>query len=385
MYLHVFLTIIICDYLRHRMIEKLARKANLLCYSLRASRCLRQPLIPTLRRALQLYRERRFLAEEAFALGLLRLDCDPELLHLSVSRRYPSQVQRRINPGSWAPVLADKGIFYRFCEACGLPIPDLYALYFRGTPGYCPQGTPLYDPGQWARFIATELPSEFVVKPSGSYRGAGVTGYTRAAPDEFLGSDGRMRTSRQIVESFRQSREADSFVIQQRLRSHRALVDLSQCSNLQTLRITTFIDRGMECRLLFSHLKLMTRAGAFTDNIGDGLTGGLTSVICLETGTISRSFLKTHEGTGDRWISHHPITQRELAGFPVPYWSEAGDLVRRAAYAFLPVRSVGWDVAITDDGVKLVEGNIWWDRRNYAGDYIATLLEDLDGSRATMA
>jgi hypothetical protein len=37
--------------------------------------------------------------------------------------------------------------------------------------------------------------------------------------------------------------------------------------------------------------------------------------------------------------------------------------------------------AVTDDGVRILEGNIWWDRRNYAGDYLAALLSDLDGSR----
>jgi len=361
------------------MIEKIARKANLLRYSFRASRRLKQPLIATLRRALTLYRERRFLAQEAFAAGLLKLDCDPELLSFAVSRRYQAQVQGKINPRSWSPLLVDKGIFYRFCEASGLPIPDLYALYFRTTPGYCPKGMPLYDPQQWAQFISMNLPSEFVVKPCDSYRGTGVVGFTRTAQDEYLRSDHATMTSRQIVDSLQDSREAQSFVIQQRLRSHHALAALSQNSNLQTLRITTFIDRTMNCRLLFSHLKLMTSDDAFIDNICDGRTGNFTNVICLETGTIARSFLKTQDGSGDRWISHHPVTHRELIGFPVPCWSEACDLVRQAAYAFLPVRSVGWDVALTDDGVKLIEGNIWWDRRNYAGDYIAAILNDLNG------
>jgi hypothetical protein len=280
---------------------------------------------------------------------------------------------------SWSPLLADKGVFYRFCEAVGIPIPELYALYFRKTPGYCPQGTPLYDSQQWAQFIAASLPAEFVVKPCASYRGTGVMGYTRTNEDEFLGSDGVTRTSRQIVDFLRRSREADNFVIQQRLRSHPALRALSQNSNLQTLRITTFIDRRRECHLLFSHLKLMTSAEVFTDNIGDGRTGNLTNVICLETGTIARSFAKTQDGTGDRFVSHHPVTHRELTGFPIPCWNEACELVRRTAYAFLPIRSVGWDVGITDEGVKIVEGNIWWDRRHYAGDYLATLLSDLNG------
>jgi Sugar-transfer associated ATP-grasp len=155
---------------------------------------------------------------------------------------------------------------------------------------------------------------------------------------------------------------------------------LSQNSNLQTVRITTFIGRAMKCHILFSHLKLMTLPEVFTDNIGDGRSANLTNVICLETGRIVRSLLKTPDGAGYQALFHHPITHGQLIGFPIPCWREACDLACRAAHTFLPVRSVGWDVAITDAGVKILEGNIWWDRRDYAGDYLATLLTDLDSA-----
>jgi len=32
-----------------------------------------------------------------------------------------------------------------------------------------------------------------------------------------------------------------------------------------------------------------------------------------------------------------------------------------------------------DGGVRIPEGNIWWGRRNYAGNYLATRLDDLAG------
>ena len=33
----------------------------------------------------------------------------------------------------------------------------------------------------------------------------------------------------------------------------------------------------------------------------------------------------------------------------------------RAARAFAPLRTIGWDVAITPDGPSLIEGNVTWD------------------------
>ena len=140
---------------RHRMIEKIARKANLLRYSLRASRSLQATLVATLRRAWRCIARRRFLAEEAFAAGLLELDCDPGIARSRREPAIPGAGPEENQSCSWSPLLADKGIFYRFCETEGLPIPDLYAIYFRQTPGYCRQGTPLYDPQQWTRFLTT--------------------------------------------------------------------------------------------------------------------------------------------------------------------------------------------------------------------------------------
>ncbi len=41
--------------------------------------------------------------------------------------------------------------------------------------------------------------------------------------------------------------------------------------------------------------------------------------------------------------------------------TEVQDLVRRAALAFAPLRTIGWDVAISDAGPSLIEGNVLWD------------------------
>jgi hypothetical protein len=39
-------------------------------------------------------------------------------------------------------------------------------------------------------------------------------------------------------------------------------------------------------------------------------------------------------------------------------------LVFRAARLFLPLRTIGWDVAIAPDGPILMEGNAYWDPFN---------------------
>ena len=56
----------------------------------------------------------------------------------------------------------------------------------------------------------------------------------------------------------------------------------------------------------------------------------------------------------------HPITGVKIVGFQIPFWKETLELVREAALLQTGNRSVGWDIAITDIGPELIEGNHNW-------------------------
>jgi hypothetical protein len=59
-------------------------------------------------------------------------------------------------------------------------------------------------------------------------------------------------------------------------------------------------------------------------------------------------------------VTRHPATQRELIGFQVPNWDKVLKLANEAAIAFAPLRTIGWDVAVTPDEPSLSEGNVTW-------------------------
>ena len=67
-------------------------------------------------------------------------------------------------------------------------------------------------------------------------------------------------------------------------------------------------------------------------------------------------------------VSAHPKTKIPFEGVRLPFWAEACHLVRQTAVKFIPIRTIGWDVALTPDGPVIVEGNIWWDPPNQHGD-----------------
>ena len=57
-------------------------------------------------------------------------------------------------------------------------------------------------------------------------------------------------------------------------------------------------------------------------------------------------------------------------GRPVPRWHDVLNLSVRAAKAFGEMRTVGWDIGITDEGPMVIEGN-----RTYDADLLQITLQ----------
>jgi hypothetical protein len=87
--------------------------------------------------------------------------------------------------------------------------------------------------------------------------------------------------------------------------------------------------------------------------------GGILAKVDLRTGVLGRATdgaMALGPGTG--WCERHPQTGGQILGRRLPFWPEVLDLARRAhATAFSDHVLIGWDIAILDDGPRLVEGN----------------------------
>jgi hypothetical protein len=142
--------------------------------------------------------------------------------------------------------------------------------------------------------------------------------------------------------------------------AHEALAVLTGSQSISRLRIFTLINEQGEPEIMDAYLRVIC-GGAITDNISDYSTGRLSSNLLaspdLETGVIQRAWQASPDGVGYEWLEHHPLTGHPVAGFQVPLWDEIRNLVVSAARLFLPIRVAGWDVAITDRGVVLIEVN----------------------------
>ncbi|MBQ2945816.1 MAG: hypothetical protein IJD95_04550 [Clostridia bacterium] len=118
--------------------------------------------------------------------------------------------------------------------------------------------------------------------------------------------------------------------------------------SVNTLRIVTLRANGKP-NLLYGFMKIGTNK-AVVDNMN---SGGFVSPIDLESGILTHPGYDMSKNT----YTVHPDTKREIVGFQIPYWSECAEMCLKAAEKFPEVGYVGWDVAITENGPLLIEGN----------------------------
>ncbi len=144
----------------------------------------------------------------------------------------------------------------------------------------------------------------------------------------------------------------DNDLIEEFIIQHDDLMELSP-SGLNTIRIFTQLNKNDEVEILGTRLRITINS--YVDNLA---AGNIAAPINEETGIIDGPAVYSDITKADEVI--HPITNVEIIGFQVPFWKESIQIVKDAALLYKENRSIGWDVAITNNGPELLEGNHNW-------------------------
>lgn len=124
--------------------------------------------------------------------------------------------------------------------------------------------------------------------------------------------------------------------------------------SLNTVRLMTLREDGdPEPRFVMACHRVGTSASTPADNVG---RGGLYGPIDWDTGRLGR-FLAYPKTNRIEWHACHPETGALLEGVIVPRWDELKIRILEAARSLAPVQWMGFDVAITPDGFKILEIN----------------------------
>lgn len=166
-----------------------------------------------------------------------------------------------------------------------------------------------------------------IVKPIGGGQGHGIFLWTK----EDIASHGFELCS------------YSGYIAEEILIQHPKMKALNPTS-VNTIRVLTF--RG---QIIAAALRI-GGDGSIVDNLH---SNGICGHIDIQTGIIDVPCI---DMKFKKYI-YHPTTHEKLVGFEIPLWDLVKIEVIKAAHLIPDVQYIGWDVAILDNSVALIEGN----------------------------
>lgn len=83
--------------------------------------------------------------------------------------------------------------------------------------------------------------------------------------------------------------------------------------------------------------------------------GSLSVDIDVDQGKLKEAAHNAADGV--RWVDEHPDTGAPISGTELPHWERTCETLLSMAAQLRQLPLIGWDIVITDDGPKVLEGN----------------------------
>ena len=225
-------------------------------------------------------------------------------------------------------LLRDKLLFDRYMRANGLPAPEVFAVV---------------RDGRLLNRELEEIPAS-ELKQEKNYFVKDINGQCAS----FVK---RVRDFEQLTQMLPTLN--GSYIIQRAVQQHREMNRLNPGA-INTLRIVTVLENG-HVRLFTSLLRIGNEK---TGNVDNWAAGGIAIGIQDDGYLKPYGFYKPHYG---RKTDRHPDTSVVFSEFRVPFYEQAVEMACKAHKFFWGIHSIGWDIAITEDGPVFIEGNDNWE------------------------
>lgn len=234
------------------------------------------------------------------------------------------EYQKQMNPPGARVVLEEKPLFMKE-----------YSEFIRHESATIDE---LNENEELLKSILNSRSGKIVLKRSDGGSGKGI---------EVISTDGLTKEKLFGVLKRTGNDMAEEFVVQ-----HKELMKLAP-SGLNTIRVITQIDENGNALVIGCRLRMTIHS--HVDNMA---AGNIAASVDTETGIVSSEAV--YSDMTKPAERKHPVTGIEIKGFQLPYWTETIEMVKKAALKNPSNRSIGWDVAITDSGPELIEGNHDW-------------------------
>lgn len=188
------------------------------------------------------------------------------------------------------------------------------------------------DKEKFLKFIKDK--EKFILKPFSGHSGDGIE---ILSTSDFSSKE----------ELFDYTMEKAPYVAEELIKQSEGLGCFHEKS-VNTIRVVTFQYKE-DVSILWAFLRT-GQGGYSVDNMG---AAGLGALIDEKTGKIISDGVNWR---GDK-EKCHPDSKIQFKGFQIPRWDEAVETAKNLATELSEMHCVGWDLALTDKGWVLVEGN----------------------------
>jgi putative polysaccharide biosynthesis protein len=248
-----------------------------------------------------------------------------------------SWLNARLAPDDAAD-LSDKRRFHDRASRAGLPNIPVLAEFNRGA---------VVQRREWAAHPACDLFSKF----ADGWHGHGVSLWQRQPDGSYCGDFGSGMSLAELYTRLCALSLEHPLIVQPRLTNHGELQTISG-KGLSTVRVVTVRDVHGNIEVALACFR-MAVGQLVADNFA---AGGLASPVRLEDGRLGPAVFKSRPGV----FPVHPDTGAAILGRHLPHWREVMQLAIAGHQEFKALPSIGWDIAITEAGPVIVEGNSEW-------------------------
>ena len=298
---------------------------------------------------LQLYRSGLISPEEYLNFQMWKKS--PQFRDSFLSYNLAMEYWSILNPTHNACLARDKYLTSILLDKTQIPHPKLYAYYNPEMSNY--NDSIANNIKELSSILTLSKKKSFVIKPSAdSAHGNGVLVCNDFNSEllTFKKYNGALIKLSDIIHDKR------AYLFEEPVIQNVQMMKLNS-SSVNTVRIMTALYPNQEVRLFAAWFKI-GRAGSCIDNAGSG--GNVDGGVNINTGELFNA-TKFDSWSHLKSVDSHPDSKAKINGLVLDNWSEIKRLVMDFQARIPELKTIGWDVALTEHGPMIIEINNWWD------------------------
>lgn len=253
-----------------------------------------------------------------------------------------------LNPNKYSAIARDKYLTHLVLDKVDIPMPKLYAYYNSEADD---------DYQSIRKQLSKHNVQQCVVKPAAdSAHGGGVFVCNSIVYTE---SDCLIEKSNGERVSLKELLEINKYaplLFEERV-VQTSQIDAINPSSVNTVRFMTALYPNKEVKVIATFMKI-GRKGSDIDNAGDG--GNVDCGINFENG-VCYNAIQFNSFNDVRRIDKHPDSNAQIEGITLDNWDKVVEKVKYFQSKVPFLKTIGWDIALTNNGPIVIEINNWWD------------------------